>query len=73
MGCNCKTVQTISYLNKKYGDNIPKSRGTQIRDKVGVIIKETALLVLIIPILPIMMIGTVFTKKPVDIGKFIKR
>lgn len=73
MGCNCKTVQTISYLNSKYGDNIPRSKGTKLRDSVGVFIKETALLILIIPILPIMIVGTIFTNKPFDIGKLIKK
>lgn len=73
MGCNCKTVRHISYLNKKYGENIPKSRATHIRDNVGVFLKETGLLLLVIPFLPLMAVSAIFTRGPINIGKFVKR
>lgn len=73
MGCNCKTVQQVSYLNRKYGDHAPVSKATHIRDSVGVFLTESALLLLIIPFAPFMAITAAFSRRPIDIGRFIKR
>jgi len=73
MGCSCKTAQQVSYLNRKYGDHVPVSKASHIRDSVGVFLKESALLLLIIPFVPFMAITAAFSRRPIDIGKFMKK
>jgi len=76
MGCNCKTNQQISYLQRKYGDKQPKSKTTHIREMVSTTIKNILLIILMIPIVPIfgvfLLIRPIFTKKPIDIKKTFK-
>jgi hypothetical protein len=76
MGCNCKTNQQISYLQKKYGDKIPVSKVTHIREMVSKTIKTILLVILMIPIVPIfglfLLIRYFFTKKPINIKKTFK-
>ena len=76
MGCNCKTNQQISYLQRKYGDNQPKSKSTHIREMVSIGIKNFFLILLMIPLVPIfgliLIIRHLFTKKPINIKKTFK-
>lgn len=76
MGCGCKTNQQISYLQKKYGDNQPKSKTTRIRESFSVGMKTALLILLMIPIMPIiglvLLVRYAFNKKPIDINKTFK-
>ena len=76
MGCNCKANQQISYLQRKYGDNQPKSKATHIREAVSETIKTILLIILMIPIVPIFTIFLIiryfFIKKPINIKKTFK-
>lgn len=76
MGCGCKANQQISFLQKKYGDNIPKSKTTKIRETTSNAIKNVLLGVIMIPMVPIIFVCLVvrnfFTKKPINIKKTFK-
>lgn len=76
MGCGCKANQQISFLQKKYGNNIPSSKTTKIRETVSNAIKNILLAVVLIPIVPIVFAALVvrnfFTKKPINIKNTFK-
>lgn len=76
MGCGCKANQQISFLQKKYGNNIPSSKTTKIRETASNAIKNVLLAVMMIPIVPIVFVGLVvrnfFTKKPINIKNTFK-
>lgn len=71
MGCNCKTVRTISTINELYGDNGKENKNMDF----FTIILKILILILMLPIYFIMTICIIFAKpfikKPIDIGKII--
>lgn len=76
MGCGCKANQQISFLQKKYGNNVPKSKATKIRETTSNAVKNVLLGIMLIPIVPIVFVGLVIrhfiTKKPINIKKTFK-
>ncbi len=76
MGCGCKANQQISFLQKKYGSNIPASKTTKIRETTSNAVKNVLLGVMLIPVVPIILVGLVvrhfFTKKPINIKNTFK-
>ena len=59
MACACKVNQQIDYLHKKYGDNPPKNKKTNIRGNVLAKIENFFVYVMIIPLIPFMAIYAV--------------
>ena len=53
MACACKVTQQIDYLHKKYGDDLPKSKKTNIRGKVIAGIRNTFIYILALPLVPV--------------------
>ena len=77
MSCGCKTNKQIRKKKKKYGDNIPQSKASNIRGSVAVFAKEALVAVILIPIYPILLFSLIFTgaskkRKPIDINKTFK-
>lgn len=52
MACACKVNQQIDYLHKKYGDNIPKNKKTNIAASV----ENAFVYLLLIPLVPFMLV-----------------
>ena len=74
MACNCKVTQNIDYLHKKYGDNIPQSKKTNIRGSVIAYAENLFLYIMMLPLLPFMAIYAVFkplTGKAIHIDKLV--
>jgi len=73
MSCGCKTNQQITYLQRKYGDNQPKSKTTHIRESVEYYVKSFLLFLVMIPVMPIIGLALLtrhcFSKKPINIKK----
>ncbi len=61
MACACKVNKQIDYLHKKYGHNIPVSKPTMLKFKIGEFFKKIWLYILIVPILPIMVLHVLGT------------
>ena len=77
MGCACKVSQQLSFLEKKYGKNIPKSKKTDISGRFKTGIKSVGIMILIIPITPVILIISLLKnlltkKKTIDISKVFK-
>lgn len=77
MGCNCRANKQISFLEKKYGENMPKSKITNISGKVIVGIKKIITTIILIPIVPVvgifLILKNAFSKKStIDINKTFK-
>lgn len=77
MGCGCKANRQISFLEKKYGENMPQSKTTNISGKIANGIKQTVTAIILIPLFPIVgvfLIGKhLFSKrKSIDINKTFK-
>lgn len=74
MGCNCKAIQQVDYIHKKYGVKTPASKSTQIKLKVKTFFKKIGFVILVIPFVPIMLIHMLFTnivkkQNKINIGK----
>lgn len=74
MGCGCKAKKQITFLEKKYGDNLPKSKTTKIRENVIGSVKSAGMMLLLIPVFPIFVIYILLKgkKRPLDIKKTFK-
>ena len=64
-------------MQKKYGHNIPKSKSSNIRGIVLGFFKQTGVLILAVPFLPLMLIGILIhlvikKRKPIEIDKIFK-
>lgn len=73
MACACKVNKQIEFLRRKYGENQPKSKKTNIANIVLTKIKSFALFVLTIPFIPLMIFNITKTnvrKKPIRIDRF---
>lgn len=76
MACACKVNQQIDYLHKKYGDNVPQKKMTNIRGSVMAKIENTIIYILAIPLIPIMFIYSAImaiSGKPIHLDKLINR
>ena len=76
MACQCKVAQQIDYLHKKYGNDIPKSKKTNIRENFGIAIKNLAIEILLLPFIPFMAIYVLVktaTGKMIKIDKMVKK
>ena len=56
MACACKVNQQIDYLHKKYGDNLPKNKKTNIRGSVLAKIENLFICLMLIPVIPFMVV-----------------
>lgn len=77
MACACKVTQELTYLQKKYGHNMPKSKSSNIKEMMTGIVKQTGIMILALPFLPLMIIGIMFNmlfkrNKAVEIDKVFK-
>lgn len=76
MGCNCKVNTQIDYLHKKYGDNLPQSKKTNIRGSVVAKVENLFTMLIIIPLIPFMGLYAVYKflrGETIHIDKLIKR
>ena len=71
MACACKVDAQMSYLRRKYGDNIPQSKKTNIVDETKRFFKKTLGWCIILPFLPIALLSVAIRgkKKPININK----
>lgn len=60
MACACKVSKQLDFIHKKYGNNIPKSKNTQISTMISNRMKEFGLLLLTIPFIPIFLVRVIF-------------
>lgn len=77
MACACKVNKQISYLQKKYGYNTPKSKTSNIRGKIEIKIKQILLFFFVLLLLPIELFGIIFhffinKGKPIQIDKVFR-
>lgn len=78
MGCGCKAKQQVTFLEKKYGTNMPQSKLTNITGKLFGAIKKILLTIILIPIVPAVAIFFIFKnvvfkkKKPINISETFK-
>lgn len=75
MACNCKVGQQIDYLHKKYGDNIPQSKKTNIRGSVMAAIENFIIRIALIPLIPFIAgyaIYALIKGEPIHIDKLTK-
>lgn len=77
MACNCKVNKQISYIQKKYGHNMPVSKESKIRFRVqeklkGILTFFIGLLFLPIIILHILYVLIFKKDKKISIGKILR-
>ena len=77
MSCNCKVNKQISYIQKKYGHNIPVSKPSKIRFRTSEILKSILTYSVGILFLPIMVLHVLFVAffkkdKRIKIDKVLK-
>lgn len=75
MACACKVAQQLDYLHKKYGDNIPKSKETHIRENFGFMLKNILIYMMLIPLTPLLLVYIIFKTiagKSIRLDKLIK-
>jgi fumarate reductase subunit C len=77
MSCNCKVAKQITYLEKKYGHNIPVSKQSQIRFRFTEFLKNLLVIFIGILFLPIMILHILFVlifkkDKKISIKKLLR-
>ena len=72
MACACKVNQQLTFLQKKYGTNIPVSKTTNIRGKVRATFRKVVLAPFILIASPIIFVYVVLHKGPITIDKVLK-
>ena len=76
MACNCKVGQQIDFLHKKYGDNLPTNKKTNIRGTVLAAVENTLIYIAMIPLIPFIAIYLIINSirgKKIHIDKLVKR
>lgn len=76
MACNCKVGQQIDFLHKKYGDNLPQNKKTNIRGNIMAYMENTLLYIAMIPLVPFFIIYLIYkliAGTPIHIDKLVKR
>ena len=73
MACACKVDAQMTYLQKKYGNNIPTSKKSDIRGSVKKLLKKILGWCLVIMFLPIALVSILVRHtKPIKIDKVFK-
>lgn len=76
MGCACKVSKHINKIEQQYGTNIRPSKKTDIGAYIKGIIKKGAIILLLLPFIPLMfvyvLVRNCFTKKTISIDKLFK-
>lgn len=76
MACKCKVNQQIDYLHKKYGDNIPQSKKTNISGNIMAHAENIFISILLLPLIPFMLIYALYKMaigKPIHMDKVFKK
>ncbi len=76
MACACKVTKQIDYLHKKYGDDIPQSKKTNIRGMIAAKAKIFFIYILAIPLIPIFAVYAIYkliAGETINIDKFVKK
>ena len=82
MPCACEVNRRLTYMQKKYGSNMPKSKATQIGMRVRLFFEDFWLYLLLIPIVPVVILPVVIAairKRKIRlgslpvVGKFFRR
>ena len=76
MACQCKVNQQIDYLHKKYGDNTPENKKTNIRGSMLAAFENVVIFLLVLPLAPFMILfgaASLLGGKRIKIDKFLKR
>ena len=76
MGCNCKVNQKIDYIHKKYGDDLPKNKKTNIRGNVSAMLENLLINIAILPLYPFIGIYLIFKLiegTPIHMDKIVKK
>ena len=60
MACNCKVNKQITYLQKKYGHNIPVSKESKIRFKVSHFFSNLWVYLILLLCLPFLLFHVLF-------------
>ncbi len=76
MACACKVNQQITYLQRKYGTNVPKNKKTDIGFEISYFFKRVFEFIVVVITTPAMWLFTLFTrlvskKKVIDINKLV--
>ena len=76
MACACKVNQQLTYLQRKYGTNVPKNKQTTIGFEIGYFFKRVFEAIVVFVTYPIMALFTLFAKlvtrkKVIDINKLV--
>lgn len=76
MACACKVNQQITYLQRKYGTNIPKNKQTDIGFEISYFFKRVLEVIVVVLTAPFMWFFTVLSKllsrkKVIDINKLV--
>jgi hypothetical protein len=75
MACACKVTQQIDYLHKKYGDNIPKSKKTNIAASIEAKLENIFIFILLLPLTPFLLLYILFKSikgQTITIDNFFK-
>ena len=76
MACACKVTKQIDYLHKKYGDNPPQSKKTNIRGMVAVKARNFFIYLLAIPLIPVFAVYAIYkliAGETINIDKFVRK
>lgn len=76
MACNCKVNQKIDFIHKKYGDDLPKNKKTNIRGSVIAHLENLLINIAILPLYPFIGIYLIFKLidgKPIHMDKLVKK
>lgn len=60
MSCNCKVAKQITYLEKKYGHNIPVSKQTKIKFRIDEFLKSVLVFLIGLLFLPVIVLHLLF-------------
>ena len=77
MSCNCKVAKQITYLEKKYGHNMPVSKQSKIKFRFSEFLKSLLIGFIGILFLPIMILHVLFVlifkkDKKISIGNLLR-
>jgi len=76
MACKCKVNTQIDFLHEKYGDNLPKSKKTNIRGNVLARLKNLGITILLLPLVPVFIVYAAVKAikgETIHIDKLVKR
>lgn len=75
MACACKVSRYVNKVEEHYGTSILPAKKTNISEKVSVFFKKLIIALICLPFIPIIILTLLvrnwFTKKPIQLDKFI--